>query len=337
MAWPRTRPAARPGSDGDHVRAARQHGAIVSAVADDVDRGLIRAQRFLGAQRGLHRLIEPGRFQPLGKPLMRAGDEPRRDRRAQQRPHQHRRPLCRHIALVIKQDGGSVHVRPVDHCPGPPTRRVSRRDRPAGAAAQLRQQPVHLLQPHRRDIPHLPPSPARGSAPASPAPHDRHSAGGSAFSARSGSRAAPARPPGGPAAHRACAWATAPAATPAAPPSGAPWPPAAPSTAGRRILLSIPRRRSSSATRNSSRRITSAWRASQPPAPRAAPRSRCPWPPPPPAAGHSPHAARPPHPGGQMDHLAQATTDHNMQYVIKSTHRADSTHATAPPRPSCRP
>ena len=28
-----------------------------------------------------------------------------------------------------------------------------------------------------------------------------------------------------------------------------------------------------------------------------------------------------------MDHLAQATTDHNMQYVIKSTRRADSTHS----------
>jgi hypothetical protein len=27
-----------------------------------------------------------------------------------------------------------------------------------------------------------------------------------------------------------------------------------------------------------------------------------------------------------MDHLAQATTDHNMQYVIKSTRRAGSTH-----------
>jgi hypothetical protein len=28
-----------------------------------------------------------------------------------------------------------------------------------------------------------------------------------------------------------------------------------------------------------------------------------------------------------MDHLAQATTDHNMQYAIKSTRRADSTHS----------
>ena len=28
-----------------------------------------------------------------------------------------------------------------------------------------------------------------------------------------------------------------------------------------------------------------------------------------------------------MDHLAQATTDHNTQYVIKSTRRADSTHS----------
>ena len=27
-----------------------------------------------------------------------------------------------------------------------------------------------------------------------------------------------------------------------------------------------------------------------------------------------------------MDHLAQATTDHNTQYVIKSTRRAGSTH-----------
>jgi hypothetical protein len=28
-----------------------------------------------------------------------------------------------------------------------------------------------------------------------------------------------------------------------------------------------------------------------------------------------------------MDHLAQATTDHNTQHVIKSTRRADSTHS----------
>ena len=28
-----------------------------------------------------------------------------------------------------------------------------------------------------------------------------------------------------------------------------------------------------------------------------------------------------------MDHLAQATTDHNMQYMIKSTRRTDSTHS----------
>ena len=28
-----------------------------------------------------------------------------------------------------------------------------------------------------------------------------------------------------------------------------------------------------------------------------------------------------------MDHLAQATTDHNMQHVIKSTRRAGSTHS----------
>ena len=27
-----------------------------------------------------------------------------------------------------------------------------------------------------------------------------------------------------------------------------------------------------------------------------------------------------------MDHLAQATTDHNMQYVIKPARRAGSTH-----------
>jgi hypothetical protein len=38
-----------------------------------------------------------------------------------------------------------------------------------------------------------------------------------------------------------------------------------------------------------------------------------------------------------MDHLAQATTDHNMQYAIKPARRAGSTHgnytATAKPKP----
>ncbi len=105
------------------------------------------------------------------------------------------------------------------------------------------------------------PRPA-GSAPASPAPHDRHSAGGSAFSARSGSRAGsspapwwPGCPPGLRLGDRSRSDARRAALWRALAASG--------SFDGgeEELLLSIPRRRSSSATRNSSRRITSAWRA----------------------------------------------------------------------------
>lgn len=83
------------GPDGDHLRAARQRGIVFAGVADDVDRGFVRAQGLFGAQRSLYRLIEPGSFQPPGEPLVRAGDKPGRDRRAQQRRHQHRGPLHR--------------------------------------------------------------------------------------------------------------------------------------------------------------------------------------------------------------------------------------------------
>jgi hypothetical protein len=149
------------GADGDHLRAARQHRAVLAGVADDIDRGLVGAQCLLGAQRGLHRRVEPGRLQSCGEPFVRAGDEPGRDRRPQQRGHQHRGPLRRHVALAAQQDRRRVDVRPVDHRPGLPVRRVRGGDRPAAPAAQPRQQPVHLLQPHRRDIPDLTPAPAR--------------------------------------------------------------------------------------------------------------------------------------------------------------------------------
>jgi hypothetical protein len=212
--------------------------------------------------------IGPGRFQPPGQPLIRAGGGPRRDRRAQQRPPQHRRPPGRHIAPVINHDGGGV--RSAGHRPGPPARRAGRGDRPASAAAHLRHQPAHLLQPHRRDLPHQPPSPARRPGagqprPARPAPGRRISLPGPARLTR---RFQPG-PPGGPAAHRARARATAPAAPPAAPPSGAPAA-ASGSLDGRQEELppSTPRRRPSPATRNPSRRITSARRAC--PAPSAA-------------------------------------------------------------------
>ena len=175
-----------------------------------------------------------------------------------------------------------------------------------------------------RDIPHPPPSPARRPGAGQPRPARPALAGGSAFPARSGSRAGsspaprwPGCPPGLRSGDRSRSDARRAALWRALAASG--------SLDGgeEELLLSIPRRRSSSATRNSSRRITSARRA----CPASSAAISVSLAPPPPAAGHWPHAARPPHPGGQMDHLAQATTDHNTQYVIKSTRRADSTHS----------
>ncbi len=70
------------GADGDHVRAARLHLPVAAGVADHADRSLIGAQDFLGAQRGPHRLAEPGGVQPFREPLVRAGDETGRYRHA---------------------------------------------------------------------------------------------------------------------------------------------------------------------------------------------------------------------------------------------------------------
>jgi hypothetical protein len=53
----------------------------------------------------------------------------------------------------------------------------------------------------------------------------------------------------------------------------------------------------------------------------AAPRSQCPWPRSPRAAGHWPHAKRPPHPGPDR-HRAQAIDDHQRQNVINTPRRA---------------
>lgn len=153
------------GADGDHVRAARQPGAVWPGITKDIDRRLIGTQSLFGPQRGLHRLVEPGRFQPSGEPLAGAGDEPCRHRRTQKRCHQHRGPLSGHVALRTQQDGGGVDVRPIHHRPGLPIWRVRAGHRSAAGTAQFGQQPVHLLQPHRQGVPHLPPPPPRRLSP----------------------------------------------------------------------------------------------------------------------------------------------------------------------------
>ena len=50
------------GAHGDRVRGSRHRLTLgVSVLTDHVGRGLIRAEHVLGAQRGCHRVIEPGR------------------------------------------------------------------------------------------------------------------------------------------------------------------------------------------------------------------------------------------------------------------------------------
>jgi len=68
---------ARRADDQDVRRPGlRLAGARVSVRAQHVDRGLVSAQCRLGGQRGLHRLVEPGVFQPVRQPGIRLIDEP---------------------------------------------------------------------------------------------------------------------------------------------------------------------------------------------------------------------------------------------------------------------
>lgn len=134
----------------------RLAGGLVEIVGQHVDRAFVTAEHVLAAQRGFHRLIEPGLVQRVGQAFGGAGDEPRGDLDAEQRTDQHRGAFHRHVALAAQQDCRAVEVGPIRHHPRPSTRWRRGRGRTAGAAA-TRQQVVHLLQHSGQHIPHLRP------------------------------------------------------------------------------------------------------------------------------------------------------------------------------------
>jgi len=146
------------GTHGDRVRCPGYRFAVgVGVLADHVGGGLIGAEHVLITQRGFHSVVKPGGTQALGEALKGAGDEPGRDRGAQQGRHQHRTPLDRDIALAGQQDRRGIGPRPVAHGAHRPERWCGGGRVPA-AAASPRQQVVHLLQGDRQDVPHLSPA-----------------------------------------------------------------------------------------------------------------------------------------------------------------------------------
>ena len=255
-------PAVR-GADDQHVRRARVLlPAGPACGSSQVDRGLVGGQHRLGRQGGLHRLIEPGVFQPGGQPLAGQIHEPGRDRHAQQHADQVRGPLRGHVPVGGQQHRRGVDPRPVgDAARVRPRRRLRGVHLPAARAGQQRQQ---VLGHERRDL-HVPDLRPPGTRPvravqAGPAPR----------ALRRRRHLLPARPGPGPAtaprrdaraARRACG----PCAVPV------PRTAAAFRSALRRsrapigsfdggvpeVVLSDPSRRSSSATLSSSRRYRS--------------------------------------------------------------------------------
>jgi hypothetical protein len=156
-------------------------------------------QHLLGRQRVPHRPVEPGNVQLLGEPFMGAGHEPGRHRRPQQRGHQHRGAFHRHVPRRGQQDRGRVHVHPIRDSTGLPKRHLRRGGLPAATTRPARQHIVDLLQPHRRDIPHLRPRRAHLPPPGQilPAPRTfpwrRHGLGPVRRHLRNEPRALPAR------------------------------------------------------------------------------------------------------------------------------------------------
>lgn len=174
---------------------------LIGVFAGHVHRGLVGVQDLLGRQCVPHRPVKPGSAKLLGEPLMRAGHEPGRHRRPQQRGHEHRGAFHRHIPRRGQHDRRRVHIQPVGDSTGLPERHRRRSGFPTAATLPLRQHIVHLLQPDRRNIPDLRPRGAHvltaGQIPAAPGtlPRHRHGLGPVRLHLRDKSRALPARLP----------------------------------------------------------------------------------------------------------------------------------------------
>ena len=161
--------------------AVRFAGFRVFIRGEHVDRGLVRPERGLGGQRGLHCRIEPGIVQPVIEPAGGFVHEPGRHRDAEQHADQVRGPFGGYVPVPGQQHRGRVDPWTVgDAARVRAGRGVRGGDLPAARAPPCGQQ-VLGGEPADLHVPDLRPGPAAGSASASPVPHREHRAGGSAL------------------------------------------------------------------------------------------------------------------------------------------------------------
>jgi hypothetical protein len=115
-------------------------------LAQDVHRGLVGGQHFLGRHRREHRLIEPCLLQLRGHPGGGLVNPPGRDRHPEQHAHHERGPLRRHVPVGRQQHRGGVQHGPVAHrARVRARRRLRERHRPAARARQPGQRPLGHL------------------------------------------------------------------------------------------------------------------------------------------------------------------------------------------------
>ena len=170
---PGQRPAGR--ADHRHVRgpAVRLAGVRVFIGGEHADRGLVRAERRLGGQRGSHRVIEPGLLQPDVQPAGGLIHEPGGHRHAEQHADQVRGPLGGHVPVPGQQHRGGIDARPVaDAARARAGRGVRGAHLPAAPAGQRGKQPFGD-EPADAHVPDLRPRRTRGLRARQPGPAPR--------------------------------------------------------------------------------------------------------------------------------------------------------------------
>ena len=166
-------PAGRP--NDQHVRGpvVRLPRARVLISGAHVDRGLVRPERRLGGQRGLHRVIEPGVLQPAVQPAGCLIHEPGGHRDAEQHADQVRGPFSGHVPVPAQQHRGGVDARAVaNRARVRAWRGVRDRHLPAARADQRGQQPLGH-EPGDGHVPDLRPALLRGFGAIQPGPAPR--------------------------------------------------------------------------------------------------------------------------------------------------------------------
>ena len=163
------------GTHDKHVRGpvARLAGVRVLLGGEHADRGLVRAERRLGGQRGLHRVIEPGVAQPAVQPAGGLIHEPGGHRHAEQHADQVRGPLGGHVPVPGQQNRGGIDARPVtDAARARAGRGVRGGHLPAAPADQRGKQPFGD-EPADAHVPDLRPRRTRGLRARQPGPAPR--------------------------------------------------------------------------------------------------------------------------------------------------------------------